>query len=118
MGSRPASAVAVANTPTSSVICIAAGNPSLASRAILDGSILIVVSNRPGLRPRSRLTIAMSSQIAMKMRESTVAHAEPSTPSTGAPSLPKIRIQFATTLITLARMSANMTGLTDPVACR
>ena len=85
---RPASAVAAAKTPTSSVICEAAGTPSASSRRIHASSIVSDVSNNPGRRPRSRCTITTSRYTAIATRARTVAQAEPRTPIAGAPSLP------------------------------
>ena len=113
--SRPASAVAAANTPTSSVTCAAAGAPSASNRRIHAHSIASGVSKRPGRRRRSRLRMTTSRYAAIATREPTVAQAAPVTPSAGAPSLPKIKTQLKRMLARFAITSATISlALRDP----
>jgi hypothetical protein len=85
---RPASAEAIANTPTSSVNWPAAGAPSATSRRSRAASIDSGVSSNPGRRCRSRRTITTKSDAAIVILARTVAQADPATPSAGAPRLP------------------------------
>ena len=84
-GRRPASAVAAANTPTSRVTWLAAGNPSATSRRMRVNSIRSGVSKSPGRRPCSRCRMTTSRKAHITTRAETVAHAEPRTPIAGAP---------------------------------
>ena len=85
---RPASADAAANTPTSSVSCIAAGSPRTTS---LPNPWQLEPPRDAAIRER-RLALAHDDdhqqRAAMATRDSTVAQAAPATPSAGAPRRP------------------------------
>ena len=53
----------------------------------------------------------------MYTRDTHVAHAAPSTPSSGKPQLPKTSSQFAAALMMFAVTSVSMMGRTMPTAC-
>ena len=84
----PISAVATANTPISTPICVAAGSPSSTRLRMRARSGASGVLSKPVRCRRSCRRMTTSSTTAMYTRAAAVDHADPSAPIGGAPQCP------------------------------